>query len=1100
MANAAVVTTLTGHAWIRNSDGSRTELHIGSKVPPGSEIITEASGLLQLMVDGSKQPITIGGGRDVAFAGEMSAGVQDVSQAQAQVPTGTDSERLLQALNSGQDLLANLESAGAVGGGAGGGGAGGSSDAGFIVLSRLAEGTAPLGWGYPSSLPTVPELQANPAFEQPVDVPTPVTPAPAAPVSDTPASSALAPVIQPPAIEQPATPAAPTPAPEIAPTVTLTAGSVPTETTSDALTQHGSQFAEGNTNSVTASFAGIFTVQESAGSAPITSTTQSFSLSIGNADTGLTSHGVAVLLSQDANGNLVGKAGDTVVFTITIDGQTGDVTLHQIDTIDHGSATPGSGEGVLESVAAGSVVMHETVTVTDANGNTDTQSAQADISHSFAFADDAPTVTVTAETNTGELSLQTLDAKLADGTAHQNGVADQASADFSGLFHSQFNMGADEGKGSSESLAYSLSVDHPTQSGLSSEGSPITLTLSHNGTEIDGTDGQGHLVFTVTVDAKGEVTLTQFEVIDHVQSAGNDVLATLANAGITLTATGTVTDGDGDTQTASAHVSIGGALSFADDAPVVVPNANTSVSVDYQGHAFTGSLGVNVGADDASFTGSKLGVSFNVENGSAVTANDGSGATLNSNGHTLQWQHVDINGATITVDAQGSGLAAGYFDAHNNWVSVLTVTGDAKSGTYTVEEYAPINVNGASSTTTEQTSTISWTAGAHPGHGDSAIVSDASSQYSLVFTANSGVTFSGTANIGESRSAIENDGSSAPVNISGKGIGASNNWITSSDEVLNVKVEHGTDGNGHSAETNSLTLGLNLHGGGETTVIWYAYEGNTLVATGTANYDAVKGDHTDSLTISTGHATFDNVVLTADDSSAGFRVESSGSAMDVTTTTVTPGTAPSVTLGATVSDDDGDSVSHNVTIDLHGSSISADQLNGEVLQGDGHTATTMTGYNADGSHGAQDSGNVFVSESGHDTMIGNMSGNDTFVLNLGNASAPGGQDVIQHFLGSDGAQHNDVLNLSEVLNVASSDIGTSAISSHLSIADDGSGNAVLSFTPNVSGQPAAPQTVELQGVSVAQLDSAFGVSGADADHGKLINAMIEQGKVQVSSH
>jgi len=32
--SSATVTTLTGRAWIRNSDGSRTELHVGSKIPP----------------------------------------------------------------------------------------------------------------------------------------------------------------------------------------------------------------------------------------------------------------------------------------------------------------------------------------------------------------------------------------------------------------------------------------------------------------------------------------------------------------------------------------------------------------------------------------------------------------------------------------------------------------------------------------------------------------------------------------------------------------------------------------------------------------------------------------------------------------------------------------------------------------------------------------------------------------------------------------------------------------------------------------------------------------------------------------------------------
>jgi VCBS repeat-containing protein len=141
----AVVTQVTGRAWIRNSDGSLTELQVGSRIPPDTEIVTASGGTVSLQTDGG-MPLTIGENRDVAFNADMAGQPVDRSEAAVAPPTGTDSDRLLAALQSGQDPFDNLDPTAALV--AGGGDAGGSS---FVRLARIVEGTTPLALEYPGA-------------------------------------------------------------------------------------------------------------------------------------------------------------------------------------------------------------------------------------------------------------------------------------------------------------------------------------------------------------------------------------------------------------------------------------------------------------------------------------------------------------------------------------------------------------------------------------------------------------------------------------------------------------------------------------------------------------------------------------------------------------------------------------------------------------------------------------------------------------------------------------------------------------------------------------------------------------------------------------
>ena len=147
MANSspAVVTELTGRAWIRNSDGSLTELHQGSKVPAGSDVVTASGATVALQVENG-MPIVIGEGRQVAMNGDVSGALPDPTEAAVTPPKGTDSERLLAALQSGQDPFEVLDpTAAVVSGGPGDDGGGG-----FVRLARILETTSPLDLAYPN--------------------------------------------------------------------------------------------------------------------------------------------------------------------------------------------------------------------------------------------------------------------------------------------------------------------------------------------------------------------------------------------------------------------------------------------------------------------------------------------------------------------------------------------------------------------------------------------------------------------------------------------------------------------------------------------------------------------------------------------------------------------------------------------------------------------------------------------------------------------------------------------------------------------------------------------------------------------------------------
>ncbi|QKH39929.1 retention module-containing protein [Achromobacter denitrificans] len=180
MANTspAVVNEISGRAWIRNSDGSLTELHQGSKVPAGADVVTASGATVSLQV-GDGMPLVIGEGREVAMNADVGGPLADPSEAAVAPPSGTDSDRLLAALRDGRDPFDDLDPTVA-----GGGDAGGSS---FVRLARILETTSPLDLAYPNPArgeDILPRMSATGAGEDDGDG----TPAPTVTVNNPPSA------------------------------------------------------------------------------------------------------------------------------------------------------------------------------------------------------------------------------------------------------------------------------------------------------------------------------------------------------------------------------------------------------------------------------------------------------------------------------------------------------------------------------------------------------------------------------------------------------------------------------------------------------------------------------------------------------------------------------------------------------------------------------------------------------------------------------------------------------------------------------------------------------------------------------------------------
>jgi T1SS-143 domain-containing protein len=335
--------------------------------------------------------------------------------------------------------------------------------------------------------------------------------------------------------------------------------------------------ANSDTAVTTANFSGVFagtTVSFGAdGAGPGTSST--YTLAVTGSNSGLTSHGATINLFV-VNGVVVGTTaasagaidGSNTIFTVSTT-NTGIVTLTQFQQIDHPIGQDPSATGApfadqLISMSDGLVTLTRSETVVDGDGDQVTGSATVSIGANLHFTDDGPTLSLA---DRGEATLSVDESNLA--------VNDTQS--FAANFSA--NFGADGPAAAGGGITYAL--------GINAGATGLIDTLTHEAVVLSVVNGQvvgtagvgGPIVFTVSVDASGNVTLDQQRAVIHSPDSGPDQTTTLAADNL-VTLTATATDFDGDT--ARQTLNLGLNLTFHDDAPSATATLLTGV-VDEDG-------------------------------------------------------------------------------------------------------------------------------------------------------------------------------------------------------------------------------------------------------------------------------------------------------------------------------------------------------------------------------------------------------------------------------------------------------------------------------------------------------------------------------------
>lgn len=378
----------------------------------------------------------------------------------------------------------------------------------------------------------------------------------------------------------------------------------------------------------TGDFSALFDVNYGADGAGSTS----YAVSVLNGtDSGLVdvATGQSILLFNNAGvvEGRVGGVGGQVAFTVSVNSATGVVTLDQIRAVEHPNAADPD-----DAVSPDATSIQLTVSAVDGDG--DPVSQTIDIGANLVFEDDGPSISATGV----EPQLLVDESDLT--TNHTQNFGDV----FSEVF------GADGPDGSGTSYALGINAG-PT--GLTDTLTGEAVVLSLNGGVVEGrTAITNQLVFTVSINAAGDVTVDQLRAVVHPNAADPDDSINIANDNL-ITITATVTDGDGDT--ASATIGIGNNINLEDDGPSANNDSDTTSDGVATGNVITG-VGTTEGganADDPGEDGFDT-ITNLVSNGTADSDNNPAGGfTVTGLYGSLQ---MDADGNySYTKDAEAPG-------------------------------------------------------------------------------------------------------------------------------------------------------------------------------------------------------------------------------------------------------------------------------------------------------------------------------------------------------------------------------------------------------------------------------------------------------------
>ncbi|MEJ1937712.1 DUF5801 repeats-in-toxin domain-containing protein, partial [Nostoc sp. NIES-2111] len=254
-----------------------------------------------------------------------------------------------------------------------------------------------------------------------------------------------------------------------------------------------------------------------------------------------TATNASVVLTLES-GQVVGRAGSggPIVFVVSVNAS-GQVTLDQQRAVVHTDTTdPDDSRGLT-----GSNLVVLTASAFDKDG--DSASAPLDLTPLLVFKDDGPSISASA---TGAPTLTVDESVL--GTNDTKGY----SAQFSPTF-------GNDGAGAVPTT-YALSTPGGG-SGLTDTATNTGVVLSLEAGQVVGRAGAGGpVVFVISVDAAGQVTLDQQRAIVHADTTNPDDSRGLTGSNLVVL-TAVAHDKDGDT--ASAPLDLTPLLAFKDDGP-----------------------------------------------------------------------------------------------------------------------------------------------------------------------------------------------------------------------------------------------------------------------------------------------------------------------------------------------------------------------------------------------------------------------------------------------------------------------------------------------------------------------------------------------------
>ena len=304
-----------------------------------------------------------------------------------------------------------------------------------------------------------------------------------------------------------------------------------------------------------------------------------YSLSYSTNVTDLSSGGLPVTLSMDGE-DIVGSTTAGPVFRISVDAESGQVTLTQYVQIDH---LPEDADGVNDNanlgLADGNVLLTASATIIDGDGDIDTDSETVDISDYLSFDDDLPEVSATdayydeealngnpGDSYEGEYAEGTPNDDMADDTVNVTGAL-------------AIDYGAD---GAADSGALMIELTN-AEDVYTAAGDLVSWDSATNTGYINFGESDQAAAFSITV-GDGTYTYSQSMALEHdVDDAEDDLV---------LNFEAIVEDADGDIHSATFSVTVD------DDAPVITGSTNlVYANSNNQTTGGTGIFDYSIGAD-----------------------------------------------------------------------------------------------------------------------------------------------------------------------------------------------------------------------------------------------------------------------------------------------------------------------------------------------------------------------------------------------------------------------------------------------------------------------------------------------------------------------